>query len=488
MTGNRRPLQQGTLALALVVSLVAPLRPLAAPAADPIGWLQGYLRIDTTNPPGGEAAAAAYLARILREHGVSTRTFFTADGRASLYARVPGRRPGGGLLLLHHLDVVAPGPGWTREPFAGDLVAGELWGRGAIDVKGLGVAHLAAFLAVAGADRPPERDVVFLAVADEESGGLRGTGWLWETRPELFAGIGAVYGEGGANRVARGEVRWWGIEVAQKRPLWLEVRAHGRGGHASGINPHSASHRLIAALARLLEMPRRWRVTDPVRRYLAALAPLHEGAVRERFLDPDAWVGPDGPRGPMLPGQPNLFLDTIQVTELEASDRINVVADEAAARIDVRLLPDTDADELLARIRRALGADAEVEVLLAADPAPPSPTGHPAYRAAAEVLGEEAPVVPAFIAGFTDSRWFRERGIAAYGVDPFALSGEVRRGIHGPDERIPVAELRAGIERMRRIVAGYAGAGRPAAPGRDETGRGAAARAPETAEAPAPGG
>jgi len=285
---------------------------------------------------------------------------------------------------------------------------------------------------------------------------VRGTGWLWETRPELFAGIGAVYGEGGVNRVARGEVRWWGVEVAQKRPLWLEVRAHGRGGHASGINPNSASHRLIEALARLLEMPRRWRVTDPVRRYLAELAPLHEGPARRRFADPDAWVGPDGPRGPMLPGQPNLFLDTVQVTQLEAGERINVVADEASARIDVRLLPETDADDYLARIRRALGDRVESEVLLAADPAPPSPTDHPAWRAAAQVLREEAPVVPAFIAGFTDARWFRERGIAAYGLDPFVLSGEVRRGIHGPDERIPVAELRAGIERMRRIVAGYA--------------------------------
>lgn len=458
---RHRPRWKGSLP-ALVVCFVVgfgPSRAETAPPADPIGWLQGYLRIDTTNPPGGEAAAAAYLARILRDHGVSSRTFFTADGRASLYARVPGRRRGGGLVLLHHLDVVAPGPGWARDPFSGDLVDGELWGRGAIDVKGLGIAHLAAFLDVAGSGSPPERDVVFLAVADEESGGLRGTGWLWETRPELFTGIGAVYGEGGANRTARGEVRWWGIEVAQKRPLWLEVRAHGRGGHASGINPHSASHRLISALARLLEMPRRWRVSEPVRAYLAGLAPLHSGVMRRNFLEPDAWVGPDGPRGAMLPGQPNLFLDTIQITELEAGDRINVVADDAAARIDVRLLPDTDAEDLLARIRRALGGEIEVEVLLTAAPSPPSPTGHPAYRAAAEVLGEEAPVVPAFISGFTDARWFRERGVAAYGVDPFALTGEVRRGIHGPDERIPVDELRAGIERMRRIVGAYAGTG-----------------------------
>jgi acetylornithine deacetylase/succinyl-diaminopimelate desuccinylase-like protein len=433
------------------------------PSGDPVGWLQGYLRIDTTNPPGNEAAAAAYLARILHRHGVATHTYVTAEGRASLAARLEGRTDGEGLLLLHHLDVVAPGDGWAREPFSGDLVAGELWGRGALDVKSLGIAHLAAFLALADAPAPPERDVVFLAVADEENGGVAGTRWLLEHHPEVFAGVGAVFGEGGANRVAGGEIAWWGVEVAQKRPLWLEVRARGRGGHASGINPYSASHRLIRALDDLLERPPRWQVSEPVRRYLAALAPLHEGIMRSNFEDPDAWVGPDGPRRPMLPGQPNLFLDTVQVTQLAAAERINVIADEATARLDVRLLPDTDAGAFLAEVRRVLGPEIEVEVLLSSAPAPPSPTDHPAYRAAAAVLGAEAAVAPAFIAGFTDSRYFRERGMAAYGLSPFALEGEVLGGIHGPDERIPVAELERGIARMERIVAAFAGpGGRPA--------------------------
>ncbi|HEX2163050.1 MAG TPA: M20/M25/M40 family metallo-hydrolase, partial [Thermoanaerobaculia bacterium] len=433
----------------------------------PVGWLQGYLRIDTTNPPGNEAPAVAYLAAILHRHGVPTRTLVTARGRASLYARLDGRRRGEGLALLHHVDVVAPGDGWRRPPFSGDLVGGELWGRGALDVKGVGIAHLAAFLAAADAPRPPERDLVYLAVADEESGGLAGAAWLLERHPELFEGVAAVLGEAGSARTAGDELRWWGVEVAQKRPLWRRLATRGRGGHASGINPHSAGHRLIAALARLIDMPRRWRVTEPVRDYLAALAPLHQGATRRRFLDPDSWVGPDGPRGPMLPGQPNLFLDTVQVTRVEIGDRINVVSDEAEAHVDVRLLPETDADAFLARVRRALGDEVEVEVLLAAPPVPPSPTDHPAYLAVAEVLGREAPVVPAFVAGFTDSRWFRERGIPAYGVSPFALRGEVLGGIHGPNERLPADELLRGVERMRRIVFAYAwpeGGDAPAAP------------------------
>lgn len=329
-----------------------------------------------------------------------------------------------------------------------------MWGRGAIDVKSLGVAHLAAFLDLAAAPEALERDVAFLAVADEESGGVRGLAWLLESHPELFAGLGAAYGEGGSNKVANGRLIWWGVETAQKRPMWLAARAAGRAGHASGLNPSNAVHALVQGLDRVLALPREWRVSDPVRRYLRALAPLHEGGWRERYADPDAWIGPEGPRGPMSPGQSNLFLDSVQVTVLDAGERINVVPPVARAELDVRLLPDTDADAFLARLREAAGPRVELEVLLASPPAPPSPVDHPAYRAAAEVL--DGPVVPAFIAGFTDSRYLRARGIATYGVSPFLLEPQLLRGIHGPDERIPVAELERGVERMTAVVRRYA--------------------------------
>ncbi len=423
-------------------------------AAASLRWLAGYLQIDTTNPPGNEEAAARYLARILHRHGVATRTFYTADGRVSLYARLEGRRDGEGLLLLHHMDVVPAGEGWTREPFSGEVVEGELWGRGAIDVKSLGIAHLAAFVDLAAEPEALERDVVFLAVADEESGGVRGLAWLLERHPELFEGIGAAYGEGGNNKVVNGRLLYWGVETAQKRPFWLAARAAGRAGHAAGLNPGNAVHALVQGLDRILALPRQWRVTDPVRRYLAALAPLHDDVSSERFADPDAWIGPDGPRGPMSPGQANLFLDSVQVTVLDAGARINVVPAEARAELDVRLLPDTDADAFLARLREAAGPRVELDVLLASPPAPPSPVDHPAYRAAAEEL--EGPVVPAFIAGFTDSRYLRARGIPTYGLSPFLIEPQLLRGIHGPDERIPVDELERGVARMVRIVRAYA--------------------------------
>lgn len=459
--------------LALCLAVSAPGLPRASGAAaapalsEPARWLQGYLKIDTTNPPGNEGKAADYLAGILAREGIPSRRLVSPAGRVCLWARLPSvsRPPGSAgsagrrraLLLLHHMDVVAPGRGWTVPPFAGRVARGRLWGRGAIDDKSLGVAQLAAFVDLKRRGVPLERDVMLLAVPDEESGGGQGTAWLLASHPELFAGVEAVIGEGGRNQVAAdGRLLWWGIEVAQKRPLWLAVEAQGRGGHGSGLNPDSASHQLVAGLARLLAEKPRWHVTPAARTYLAALAPLHGEKMRRGMLTLDRSIGLDGPRFPLLPGMANIFLDTVQVTVLEAGERINVIPETARARLDVRLLPDTDSDAFLARVRRALGDDVAVEVLLSAPPAPASPASGRLYAAMARVLGREARVVPAMVPGFTDSRFFRERGIPAYGLSPFALAGADQGGVHGKDERIPLAELDRGVERTRRIVAAYA--------------------------------
>jgi acetylornithine deacetylase/succinyl-diaminopimelate desuccinylase-like protein len=168
-------------------------------------------------------------------------------------------------------------------------------------------------------------------------------------------------------------------------------------------------------------------------------------------------VKPDGPTEFLLPGMANLFLDTVQVTVLRGGERINVVPERASALIDVRLLPDTDSKAFLAGIEEALGRGFEVKVLVTSPPVPPSPASGRLYGALDRVLSADAPVVPTFIPGFTDSRLFRERGIPAYGVTPFAVGGDDLAGIHGPNERIPLDELDRGVERMRRIVAAYAG-------------------------------
>ena len=417
-------------------------------------WLRDYLEINTSNPPGNEHLGASYLADILHREGIETRLLVSPGRRTSLYARLPATQPNrGSIVLTHHIDVVPPGDGWTVDPFGGMVEDGRLWGRGAIDAKGLGIAQLAAFVELARSDAPREREVIFLAVADEERGGEEGMAWLFERHEDLFAGVDAVLNEGGSSRAIGDRVLWWEVEVAQKRPLWVEVRTRGRAGHAAGFNPQSATHKLLAALGRLLERPPRYRVTPPVRAYLAALSPLHSGGRYGKiFAEIDDWVVEEGPRTHLPPGLSNLFLDSIQITVVNAGDSINAVPGEASALIDIRLLPGTDSEAFLEELGEILGDRVEIEVLVTAPDAEPSPSDHPVYRAIADVLGESGTVVPAFMSGYTDSRHFRQRGIPAYGLIPFAVDPDDRRGVHAADERIPLVAFEAGVERVREIL------------------------------------
>lgn len=423
--------------------------------------LQEYLQIDTTNPPGNEKAAAELLAGWLRELGAEPRLLTSPSGRTSVYARFAAGAPpcpgdAGALVLLHHLDVVPAGEGWQAAPFSGRLEGGRIWGRGALDIKSLGVAQLAAIGQLGAARSRLCRDLIFLGVADEEAGGGQGAAFLLERHPELFAGVSAVLNEGGSNRGFAGRQVYWGIEVVQKRPFWLKLEAGGRGGHGSRYAPASATHQLVRGLARLVDRPPKFRLTDAARLYFGSLAVL-EGQSRAAALAAlELQIRPEGPSPPLAAGLPVYFLDTLQVTEIETSKGINVVAPVATAYIDMRLLPDTDEKALLEEIRRVAGDEVEVEVVLSSPPGLMSPLDHPLYRTLERVLGTRAPVIPTFLPGTTDSRYFRARGIAAYGFSPFAIDGADLGGIHAPNEYIRVDDFLRGVETTRRLLEAYA--------------------------------
>ncbi len=452
------PRRSCPLLLLLSLWTLAAVAETPRPAEDPepVRWLREYLQIDTTNPPGNEREAAEYLAGILEAEGIPYRLLTSPGGRTSLYARLASPASGGeAIALVHHLDVVPVGGEWAQEPFSGRPLGGSLWGRGAIDVKSLGIAHLAALLACHRDGVMLRRDVVYLAVADEERGGGEGAAWLLAEHGELFSGLAGVLGEGGSNRVMSGRVLWWGIEVTQKRPLWLRVTAYGRGGHGSGFNPGSATHQLLRALTRLVDRPLRFRVSEAARAYFTALAAVEGGRTAELAGRLDEVVKGEDPAGALGPGRRAYFLDTVQVTEIQNGRGPNVVAAEASAYVDVRLLPDTDAELFLEELRETLGPGIEVEVVLRSPEAPPSPSDDPLYRVVEEVLSVRGPVVPILISGTTDSRYFRQRGIPSYGFSPFALEPPELRGIHAKDERIPADVLLRGVETMRRILLAY---------------------------------
>ncbi len=423
---------------------------------DGVRLLQEYLQIDTTNPPGNESRAVEFFARILEQEGIPYETAESAPGRGNLWARLEGGDEPA-LVLLHHTDVVPADPRfWTQEPLSGALRDGYLYGRGALDTKGLGILHLQAFLALHRSGRPLRRDVIFMATADEEAGGLLGVGWLIANRPALFDNVGLVLNEGGGG-MTFGSTEVFNIEVTQKVPLWLRLSARGVPGHGSTPLPDSAVSRLLRALARLDEYEFEERAVAPVARYfrgLAAAVPAYRDQLEniELSVRDLTFVDALERRSPQLHA---LLRNTCSITRLEGSTKINVVPPEASAEIDCRLLPDQDPDEFLAELEEILREPSlTIERLMSFSPAISS-TDTELYRVLEAVTREHFPdslVLPSVVAGFTDSHFFRDLGITSYGFRPSLLTVEEAGTVHGNDERVALRDLRLGVAMMVEIL------------------------------------
>jgi acetylornithine deacetylase/succinyl-diaminopimelate desuccinylase-like protein len=427
--------------------------------AEAVRLLQSYIQIDTSNPPGGETAAARWLASRLEQSGLESRLLGNDPERLSVYARLKGRGEGPALLLLHHLDVVpAYAEEWSVDPFGGELRGGYVWGRGAIDVKSLGIAHLLAFEALARRGRPPSRDVIFLGVADEESGGAHGAGLLVAEHPELFDGVGWVLNEGGVNEVVVDQTRLWGVEIDQKVPLWVEITASGSGGHAAGRSGETSVTRLLKVLDRVQRIEPERRVVPSVREYFQSLAQVRRGRIVEVMQSIDRFVASPLLDSVLSPAYLSLLEDTWTITVLDAGSRVNVVPSTASAQIDIRLLPGSDTEPAITRLRSLAGEDAEVRVLLAGRSATASPVGTELWDVLEAATGRREPksiMGPMVTAGATDSRFFRERGVVAYGFSPFRINYYDLAAVHGRDEKIRRDWFVDGVHLMGEIVTAF---------------------------------
>lgn len=425
-----------------------------------VSWLQEYLRINTVNPPGNETAGAEFFARIFEAEGIEYEMAESAPGRGNIWARIEGGDEPG-IVLLHHIDVVpADERFWTTDPLSGDLRGGYLYGRGALDTKTSGILHLAAFLALARTETPLNRDVIFMATADEEAGGFFGAGWLVENRPELFENVGFLLNEGGGGSDVDGTVNF-GLEVTQKVPYWLRLTATGEPGHGSRPLISYASTEMIAALERFRLHQFEARVIPAVDVHLSGIADRHPEPWKSRFADMAAHVGDPGVMREFQiydPGLHALTRNTCSITRFEGSNKINVVSPEVAAEIDCRLLPDQDPDVWLAEVRSVLGPEIEVEVLMGFTPAVSS-TDTELYRTVRDVTLEEFPdagFVPQVVGGFTDSHFFRDLDITSYGYTATATPAEDAGGVHGNDERVTELNVRRGVSMTLRILERFA--------------------------------
>jgi len=425
-----------------------------------VTWLQEYIRINTINPPGNETAGAEFFARIFEAEGVEYEMAESAPGRGNIWARLKGGDEPG-IVLLHHIDVVpADERFWTTDPLSGDLRDGYVYGRGALDTKTSGILHLATFLALARTETPLNRDVIFMATADEEAGGFFGAGWLVENRPELFENVGFLLNEGGGGSDVDGTVNF-GLEVTQKVPYWLRLTATGEPGHGSRPLVSYASTEMIAALERFRLHQFEARVIPAVDVHLSGIADRHPEPWRSRFSDMAAHVDdPDVMREFQIydPGLHALTRNTCSITRFEGSNKINVVSPEVAAEIDCRLLPDQDPDAWLAEVRSVLGPEIDVEVLMGFTPAVSS-TDTDLYRTVRDVTLEEFPdagFVPQVVGGFTDSHFFRDLDITSYGYTATATPAEDSGGVHGNDERVTELNVRRGVAMTLKILERFA--------------------------------
>lgn len=423
-----------------------------------VQWLQELIRTDTINPPGNETRAVDFYAAIFEAEGIEYETAESAPGRGNIWARLEGGDEPG-LILLQHTDVVpANEEFWTIPVLSGAIRDGYILGRGARDMKGLGILQLSTFLSLHRSGVELNRDVVFLATADEEAGGFFGVGWLIENRPEIFDDIGILLNEGGGgSRSEEGDVVF-GVEVTQKVPVWLRLNAIDTPGHGSSPRTTSSVTRIVQALNILLENPFPPRIIGPVNDYFAALSVDMGEDWAGSYANIDAAI-----QDPAFvqrlhearPGHNSLIRDTCSMTRMSGSSKINVIPPEAWAELDCRILPDKPAEQFITELSNMIGhTGVTVETIMAFTPAI-SETSTRLFRAIESVTQELHPgsrVLPSVSTGFTDSHFTRDLGIVSYGFNPLITDAGEHTGVHGNDEQVGEAAFRRAVGDFYAVV------------------------------------
>ncbi len=429
-----------------------------------VRWMQEYLQVDTTNPPGNEARAAAFFKRILDREGIENQVFEYAPGRANLIARLKGngtRRP---IILLNHEDVVTSDAArWKAPPFSGLILDGAMYGRGAQDMKCEGLAQLLVMIMLKRERVPLDRDVIFLATADEEADGT-GTDWMIAHHRDLLGNAEFLITEGGENLRDQAGVKYIGVDVAEKSPFWLVVTAHGRPGHGSRPIFDSAPNRLVRALGRILAYQTELKALPVTEEFLRLMAPSQPPQRARWFRDLKSALRDKRFRKAVENDESlnSILRNTISLTRLGGSRQTNVIPGEAAAHLDVRLLPGEDPKAFLEEMRRVVddpnvSVEPESAEFRVANASPLDTALFDSFRRVTARYFPGTPVAPRLTGGYTENQRYRSLGIASYGFSPYTVTPEEGATEHGDNERIRVEELRRGYRVLYDVVTGVAG-------------------------------
>jgi len=429
-------------------------------------WLVDLVKINTTNPPGNEDAAAKYIAGVLAKEGIQAELLPTVAGRSAVVARLRSTivpDPSKALLLVAHMDTVGVDRAkWSVDPYGGIIKDGYLYGRGSLDDKSMVAANLAAFIALKRANRNLNRDIIFLATADEEQFGDASLKILITKYWDKFA-AGFALNEGGMLMVKNNKVQYVGIQASEKVAMNVNVIATGKGGHASTPTKENPVLHLAAAVEKIGNYNAPVHLTSIVRRYFEGLAAIEEDEVAKwlRVVDtPDRGEHAQRFLSDADPMWNSMMRDTVAPTMLQAGVRANVIPSEARAVLNIRLIPGDSSEALLSELRKAVN---DPQVKLEPQPdgglaAPNSSIETDFYNLITKVSAQEfggAPVLPFMSTGATDSSQLRLHNVQAYGLRPFPLTQDDSRRVHGDDERMPLAAFAKGIDFETRIVAEF---------------------------------
>ena len=465
--GNLQPLRVVLVLAALSFSAFAEtqlddhLRAIVWPPYqdETVQLMREYLRIDTSNPPGNELAAAEFFHGLFEQAGIPNTIYPYASGRADIYAVIKGDGTLRPLILLNHMDVVQADPSsWRLPPFSGEILNGEMYGRGAQDMKDEGLLQAMVMLIAARQHLPLKRDLIFLATSDEEVNDT-GSAWMLENHPEMVRDAEYLITEGGTNLIIRGRGTIYEVGVGEKAPFWLRLTASGRGGHGSIPIADSAPDRLVKALARVVDWQPPIRLLPSVEQYFRVIAALEPEPRAAQFRDiRKALQDPAFARSISRDEEYNFLLrDTVSLTVLQGGPQTNVIPDTAYAELDVRLLPGEDPKVFLGQLRSLL-ADDSIRITSANRFKPPnsSSTDTSLYRLIEQVVHQYNPqaiVAPALGGGYTESQMYRPLGITCYGFNTLEVTPEVDATEHAANERVPVEQLRRGVKILYELVA-----------------------------------
>lgn len=461
----------------LIVALVAAL-PVAGVCQDryPVDWGQvesesldhftALLRIDTSNPPGNETAAAVYLQEALRAEGIEGRLYAMVPGRDNLVARIRGNGSKAPVLVMGHTDVVGvQRENWSVEPFDAVRRDGYIYGRGALDDKDNVAAGLMLLLMLNRAGVELDRDVIFLAEAGEEGTPEVGVDFMVN---EHWDEVGAEYclAEGGGAVARDGVVRYVSIATTEKFPMRVRLIARGTAGHGSVPRVDNALAALAAAVTKLSEWQPPMRLNQTTRAYFQRLADISDEESARNYrglLDPAEQARSQHYLALHEPQHNALLRTGVSPVILSGGFRRNVIPSQAEAMLDVRALPDENPEDFYAHMAAVIN-NPNVEIVpqpiyrLASPPSPIDSEMFDVIQAVSERMFPEAVTLPTMLTGATDMAQVRAKGVACYGFGPVRHEEDLSTGggSHGDDERIPEDSLLGLVQFLWYSVLGIA--------------------------------